>query len=92
MTDTITLVASIPQPWRDVIVKLKDENRALLSERDALAARVERLEEFYAAAVADGCQDDPTAPEDESIGWIGNKPMTMTYGHIRRAALQEKQG
>lgn len=60
-----------------------DTLRALLAEREA-------LREFYDAAVADGAEDVPGAPDEESIGWVGDRDMVMTYGHIRRAAPAAK--
>jgi hypothetical protein len=47
---------------------------------------VTALVEFFRVAQMDGCTDDPTDDEDASIGWIGDKNMSMTFGHIRRAA------
>lgn len=62
-----------------ITIQLARDVISLRSERDA-------LREFYDAAVADGAEDVPGAPDGESIGWVGDRDMVMTYGHIRRAA------
>lgn len=73
------------QAERSALVELNAVKRQLAEAQ----ARERALREFYDTAVADGCEDDPSASDEESIGWIGEEPMQMTYGHIRRAALQE---
>lgn len=53
-----------------------------MNEDDALMYLVQ----YVRAAFEDGDGDCAGEPDEDSIGWMGDgSPMTLTFGHVRRA-------
>ena len=80
--------------YEEVITAIRDHYRPLANRITALEAENARMREKIDAyepivkyeiesALGETTEDDL---DEDSIGWQGDKPIPLTFGHLRRAA------